>query len=247
MSSLAVLTYHSLDESGSIISVAPGVFKEHVAWLADRGFTVVTLSEGLARLHDGGLARGMIALTFDDGFLNTVHVALPVLASRGFPATVFLVTDHVGQFNDWPAQGRAVPRLPLLDWSAAEELSAAGWEIGSHTQTHPDLTRLASDEVRSEVIGSREVLEQQLGVRVTTFAYPYGRYCDRVREIVGGAFASAVTTRLGVTRQGADLLTLERVDSYYLTHPNLFGLLESPWLPAYLAARQAIRDVRGAA
>ncbi len=241
---LPIVTYHSLDDSGSPISIAPAAFAEQVAWLAHEGFTVVTLSEGLARLRDGSLADRTIALTFDDGYLNAAQVALPLLAGHGFSATVFLVAERLGGFNDWSAHGHAMPRMPLLERSSAEELDAAGWEIGAHTRTHPDLSRLAPEAVRSEVAESRVILEERLGTRVVTFAYPYGRHGQGVRAIVAREFASAVTTRLGLARQGADPLTLERIDAYYLTRPGLYGLLGSPLLSIYLTARQAIRDLR---
>lgn len=245
MTALAVITYHSLDESGSVISVAPRTFRRQVRWLAERGFRSFTLSDGLARLRAGRLPGRAVALTFDDGFLNTAAVALPILVAHGFCATAFLVTDYLGRHNDFPSQPPGVPRLPLMDWAGVSELRAAGWEIGAHTRTHPDLTRLPAAVVRDEVGRSKELLEQRLGVPVPTFAYPYGRARARDRASVGEVFSAAASTRLGLVRPRSDRLALERIDAYYLTRPDLVRLLGSPLLPPYLAARQLLRDVRG--
>jgi peptidoglycan/xylan/chitin deacetylase (PgdA/CDA1 family) len=241
VSRLAVITYHSLDDSRSVISVDPATFRRHVGWLADHGFAAFTLSDGLARLGAGTLPERALALTFDDGFLNTASVALPILTTHGFLASVFLVADYLGRSNDWPAQSSGVPRLPLMDWAAVEELRAAGWEVGAHTRTHSDLTRLPTDKVRAEVAGSRACLEHQLGAAVPVFAYPYGRYAARERAIVGQTFRAAVATRLGLARRDSDELALERLDAYYLTRPDLIRFLDSRLLTPYLSLRQAAR------
>lgn len=246
MSRLAVVTWHSLDGSGSVISVNPATFRRHVGWLADHGFRAFTLAEGLARLQAGTLPSRALALTFDDGFLNTATVALPILAARGFRATVFAVTEYLGRSNDWPTQPPSVPRLPLMDWSGLNELRAAGWEVGAHTRTHPDLTRLGLEEARLEVAQSKEALEERLGAPVSLFAYPYGRYGARERAIVGETYSAAVGTRLGLVSRRSDRRGLERIDAYYLTRPDLVGLLGSRLLSPYLALRREIRRLRGA-
>jgi peptidoglycan/xylan/chitin deacetylase (PgdA/CDA1 family) len=245
VSLLPIVTFHSLDESGSPISVDPTRFRREVSWLARHRFQTLTLSDGLAQLKAGMLAKRSIVLTFDDGFLNTLTIALPTLAAHGFVASVFVVTEYCGRSNDWPGQPPGVPRLPLMDWSGVNELRAAGWELGSHTRTHPDLCTLGADAARSEIAESRAAIEQRLGSAVATFAYPYGRFGSRDRAAVDHSYASAVTTRLGLARNSSDLLTLERVDAYYLTRPRLVPLLDSPLLSPYLAARQLVRQVRG--
>lgn len=242
---LPIITYHSLDGSGSPISVDPTQFRRDVRWLAEHGFQARTLSECLAQLRAGTLAERSIALTFDDGFLNTLTIALPTLAQYGFVASVFVVTEFVGGSNDWPTQPSGVPRLPLMDWSGVRDLQTAGWEVGSHTRTHPDLSKLPSDVARREISESQSALQQRLGSSVATFAYPYGRFRSRDQVAVGTSHSCAVTTRLGLAGERSNLLALERVDAYYLTRPRLVHLLASPLLSSYLAARHLIRQVRG--
>ncbi|MEO7103062.1 MAG: polysaccharide deacetylase family protein, partial [Gemmatimonadaceae bacterium] len=103
-----ILTYHSIDASGSPISVAPDVFRSHIRWLATSGQRVVRLNE-LSVLPDDADA---MALTFDDGFANFAGIAAPLLLEAGLSATVFIVTDRAGLTNEWSAA--ADEGLPVL-------------------------------------------------------------------------------------------------------------------------------------
>src|SRR5690348_2083040 len=102
----AVLTYHSLDNSRSVISLPPAVFRDQMEALAGSGTPVVPLSE----IHN---RPGAVSITFDDGFANIADHALPILQRFSFPATVFVVGGHCGGYNDWPSQPPGIPRLPL--------------------------------------------------------------------------------------------------------------------------------------
>jgi peptidoglycan/xylan/chitin deacetylase (PgdA/CDA1 family) len=242
---LTIVTYHSLDDTDSPISVRPATFARHAAWLAQQKFCALTLSESLERLRAGTLPPKAVALTFDDGFLNTAAVGLPILKAHGLTGTVFLVSAHVGKHNDFAGQSSAAPRLPLMDWAAVRDLRQAGWEIGAHTCSHPDLTRLSVEDAELELRTCRDVIEQRLGEPVRSFAYPYGRQGSREREIAGRIYAAAVSTTLGVVRSSSHLLALERVDAYYLSRPDLVRLLGGRLLPAYLQVRQMVRTMRG--
>ena len=126
----AVLTYHSIDDSGSPISVSPEAFERHVRWLASGRVQVTTIDDLAACSVDAQA----VALTFDDGFENFATRAAPLLTAQGFPVTLFVVTDRVGGTNQWngrPAPG--IPTLPLLDWGALEKLVTAGVTLGAHT------------------------------------------------------------------------------------------------------------------
>src|SRR5271157_5964061 len=127
----AILTYHSLDDSGSVISIQPALFRRHMEFLAESGVPVVPLDQVLGR-------PGSVAITFDDGFRNFADWALPVLDRHQLPATIFIVSQYCGQMNDWPSQsGAGVPRLPLLSWGELAALPALV-SVGAHTATHPD-------------------------------------------------------------------------------------------------------------
>jgi peptidoglycan/xylan/chitin deacetylase (PgdA/CDA1 family) len=234
-----ILTYHSLDPSGSVISIAPHVFGEQMAFLAESGVPVVPL-------HAVRDTPGAVALTFDDGFRNFYEHAFPVLQRYSLPATVFVVSGYCGRCNDWPTQPRdtGVPLLELMSWSAVEELSRAGIEIGSHTETHPHLSRLSAAEVERELSASRAALEDRIGKSVHTFAYPYGESTPLVRSAVRRYFQWACGTELGYLSPAADAWDLPRIDVYYLQRRFWFEELHSRRGTVYLFLRGLLRRMR---
>jgi hypothetical protein len=121
-----------------------------------------------------------------------------------------------------------------------------GIEFGAHTLTHPDLTRLPLQNIETEMRASQDRIEQMLGVRVSSFAYPFGRFNASSRAIAQKYFACAVSDRLGWVRQDSDLLALERLDAYYLKNEKLFAALPTAWLRGYILARRIPRDLRRA-
>src|SRR5215831_1995236 len=207
----AILTYHSLDDSRSVISVRPELFVRKMEALAESSVKIVGLGE--LRSAEGPA----VALTFDDGFQNFADVAAPVLARHGFPATVFLVTNYCGGRNDWPTQWPGVPRLPLMDWPTISELSRAGVEFGAHTATHPDLARVEEAVAREEILSSKRRLEDATGKTAASFAYPYGSTPAAARRIVEEYFRVGCSTRLGWVTESSRPEALERLDVYYLS------------------------------
>jgi peptidoglycan/xylan/chitin deacetylase (PgdA/CDA1 family) len=240
-----ILTYHSLDTSGSVISVAPDVFEAHMASLADRGFTGIALQTLLdAWDGHGALPERPVVLTFDDGFRNVLEHGVPALTTRGFSGTVFIVTGWCGRTCDWPGQGEGIPRLPLLSWEEIDEVSAAGLELASHTVGHAHLPDLSPDDARREMVDAKAALEDRLGKAVSSFAYPYGDLDPAVTELAREHFRGAVSVRLGTAHPGDDRMLLPRLDVYYLRDPAVFRLLGTARGALYLGARRLARDVK---
>jgi peptidoglycan/xylan/chitin deacetylase (PgdA/CDA1 family) len=238
----AILTYHSVDDSGSVISIDESDFRRHVKWLASGRVRVVPLDE-LATVPDGA---DVVAITFDDGLESFARIAAPLLADHGLPATLFVVTDAVGSTNVW--RGRrdsGIPVFSLLDWDELGQLASGGVTLGAHTCTHPNLALAAPDVVEREIVASRTRLIQELGVEVTTFAYPYGGVSAAARDLVAREFRYGVTTRLATLTPHDDPARLPRLDSYYLRAP---GALEA-WGSARFRVRMGLlagaRSVRG--
>jgi len=127
-----------------------------------------------------------VLITFDDAWASFAAHAFPELVKRGFPASLFVVVDYVGQRAGWDL---ALPgrRALHLDWAALRALVAAGVEIGSHTATHRDLRRLTPAQLEGELAGSRRQLEDALGVRVRAVSYPFGRCDARVVDAAAAA------------------------------------------------------------
>lgn len=234
----AILTYHSIDDSGSVISIAPDVFRHQIGWLAQHGPRVV----GVQDLP--GVEGPAIAITFDDAFVNFGETAWPILRDHGMPATLYVPTDHVGGKNAWSSDEAGIPQLPLLGWSALDRLVSQGVTIGSHTCTHPRLTLVGDGAVREELERSALQLENMLGVQPAGLAYPYGAWDARVAAAAAEVYEHACTTELRAVRPGEDRYRLPRVDAYYLrSHHTIEGW--GTWgLRLYLGARAGARRCR---
>lgn len=207
----AILTYHSIDPSGSPLSIPPEVFARQMSWLARSGPPVVAIEE-LLRLPEHGDA---VALTFDDGFDNFATDAWPWLRDLGLPAVLYAVTDLVGGRNTW-GQASGMPSLPLLDWNALGRLAEAGLQIGSHTRSHSRLPELDTALLEDELVGSSDRIGKEIGVRPRTFAYPYGLLDARVADRVRALYHSSCTTELRCLGRADRQHALPRIDTYYL-------------------------------
>ena len=233
----AILTYHSLDSSGSVISVSPQTFWRQMEWLARSGTPVVPLS----RIRE---TPGAVALTFDDGFRNFFEEALPVLAEHRFPVTVFVVSSHCGGRNDWAGQSAGIPILELMDWPQLVEAVRHGVDLGGHTATHPRLTEIGDERVREELRVCRSEIEQRAGCRVVHFAYPYGSCDQRVHRLAAEQFDLACGTALDYTGPRSDTFELPRLDAYYLRSLRWFEAMQTAQGRMYLAGRRWLRNVR---
>jgi peptidoglycan/xylan/chitin deacetylase (PgdA/CDA1 family) len=240
-----ILTYHSIDDSGSIVSVEPATFREQMERLCKAGYISITLGEFVRRrLQNEGIPEKTIVITFDDGFENFLTEAFPILTDCSFSATVFLVTGQCGGYNDWSGNPPRLPRSRLLSWMQVKEMARYGIEFGSHSKTHPVLTKISRGEAELEIIESGRRIEDQIGKKVTTFAYPFGAYDRSVREAVGQSYLGACTTKLGKVTNESELCALQRIDAYYLSGSRAIDVLETKRMDTYLAARRLLRAVR---
>jgi peptidoglycan/xylan/chitin deacetylase (PgdA/CDA1 family) len=156
-----------------------GQFRSQLKILRALGYRTVSPREIARALRSGSpLPVRAISITFDDGYLDTFTVALPILKEFGFTAACYVVADRVGQLSDWTEPAS------LMGWPEIREWLAAGMEVGSHSRTHRDLTVLPTVELQDEIAGSRKRLEDRLGSTVPTFAYPFTVHGPREREAV---------------------------------------------------------------
>jgi peptidoglycan/xylan/chitin deacetylase (PgdA/CDA1 family) len=223
-----ILTWHSLDTSGSPISVDPEVFRHQVEFLASGRVRVVPLHT-LAHTPDDGIDT--VSLTFDDAFANVNAIAVPLLAAHQLPATIFVVPEHVGGRNDWGGVTvPAIPTLPLMSWDSLGAARNAGLEIGAHTRRHRDLATLSGAALEDEVAGCVERIAAELGDRPTSFAYPYGSVGAEAVVAVRDVYAQAVTTELRLLGNDEDPALLPRIDVYYFRG---LGQLEAWGQPSF--------------
>lgn len=178
-----ILMYHVIGEPAGEVAypdlyLSTGDFRAQVEWLRDNGYTAVTLSQVQDAWYDGAtLPPKPIVLSFDDGYLGQYLDAMPILRKAGWAGLLNL-----------KAEGSD------LSTNQVKKMIAAGWEIGSHTITHPDLRSLSGPALREEVAGSKRQLERDLGVKIENFCYPAGMYDDEARRAVEDAGYRGATT-----------------------------------------------------
>jgi peptidoglycan/xylan/chitin deacetylase (PgdA/CDA1 family) len=178
--------------------VAPSLFAQHMAYLARHRYHVVTLQQVWDHWHGGtALPAKPVVVSFDDGFGSWYTQALPILRKHGWVGTMNLAVSHLNAKDIRVAWVR--------------KLVAAGWELDSHTLTHPDLTLLKGRDLRREVARSRAVLRTRFGVEVNFFCYPSGRYDERVIEQVRRAGYLGATTTVGGFAVPGEAFVLRRV------------------------------------
>jgi peptidoglycan/xylan/chitin deacetylase (PgdA/CDA1 family) len=238
----AILMYHSIDDSGSPISVGRDAFRAHVKWLVEGRVKVVPLDQ----VTNGDPADDAVALTFDDGFANFACEAAPPLLEHRLPVTLFVVSDRAGTTNAWGGfNAPGIPTLPLLDWAELGRLAEAGITLGGHTRTHPPLSGLDRSVLRDEIVGSAERIQAECGTRPISFAYPYGAYDGAAAEAVAAAYRVGCTTELRVLRATDRSHLLPRLDMYYFQQPGrleAWGDRSFHWRLSIRARARAIRQ-----
>ena len=163
-----ILMYHSVadvTEDPNQLCVTPGRFAEQMATLQRLGLRGVSMGTLVDAMRHGR-QRGLVGITFDDGYLSVLESALPELRRCGFTASVFIISDRLGGTNEWDGG----PAWPLLSGHQVTELAAAGMEIGSHGATHTRLADLPARQLEAETSGSRARLGELVGAPLRGFA-----------------------------------------------------------------------------
>ncbi len=222
-----VLCYHGLSSNWpSSLAVTPENFRKQIELVLHRGYRGATFSEVVPTPQ----YEKTVAITFDDSYRSVFEHALPILAEHGLPATVFVPTGHVGAdgpmtwrgIEEW-LDGPHASELVPMSWDELRTLSNAGWEIGSHTVTHPRLTRLAESSLFEELEESRKHCEVNLGRDCLSLAYPYGDFDDRV---ISAARSAGYLTAATLPRrfEGKNPLAWSRVGIYRTDGPLMYRL-----------------------
>lgn len=198
-----ILMYHSIDshENESKISLSPEKFAMQMEYLSRHKYNVVTLEEMVKLIESKKrMPRKTICITFDDGNENNYLLAYPILKRYNFPAAMFVVTDWVGKKG-------------FMTWDEIKELADSGIiTIGSHSKTHMLLPGASLDELRMEIIKSKEILEKHLAMPVHYFCYPAGRHDERVKAVVKEAgYLAAAATNPGRSKRWDDIFALKRI------------------------------------
>jgi peptidoglycan/xylan/chitin deacetylase (PgdA/CDA1 family) len=234
---LLILCYHAVSDPWPAVgAIEPDALDRQVRYLLRRNYRPLTLSAALASAS----GERKLVVTFDDAFHSVLERGLPVLERLGAPATLFVPTDFAAEAAPmtWSTLGKWIgtaheEELRCMSWNDVRQLADAGWEIGSHTCSHPRLTSLDRPVLVDELTRSRAVCEQELQRRCTSLAYPFGLHDRTTVEVAGEAgYESAVTLgeRLLAPRQLERPLELSREGIYRSTRWPHFLAATSPAL-----------------
>jgi peptidoglycan/xylan/chitin deacetylase (PgdA/CDA1 family) len=205
---IPILMYHYVrvvtdpkDQIGINLSVKPDLFDAQMQYLADKGYTTLTMQEVYEILNgQKTLPAKPIALTFDDGYRDFYTNAWPILQKHNFKATNYVITDFIG----WDA---------YMTWPMLQELdSTRQIELGAHTRSHADLRTLSNERRWDEIIGSKSILEQGLGHPIGAFCYPAGFYNAAViADVKRAKFLTATTVTAGTKQNLQSAYEMPRV------------------------------------
>lgn len=230
MPDLLILCYHAVSEDWpSEFSVPPERLDAQLRFLRRRGYRPATLTEALRHPP----VKRTVAITFDDAYRSVIELAFPILSRAGFTATVFAPTSFVGTEEPmaWPGiehwrRTEHAAELTPMSWEELRRLADAGWEVGSHTRSHPRLTEIDDGALEEELRSSRGEIARHLG-RCVSVAYPYGDHDARVVEAAGRAGYETAGT-LPARLKPAGPLDWPRIVITHDDDPRRFGWKVSP-------------------
>lgn len=226
-----ILMYHSVSdrqEGGHPYFrtvTSPAAFERQMGYLHENGYAAVRIGEALEYLDGRREIQGQpVVITFDDGYADFASAAYPVLERYGFTAIVYLPTAFIGE------TGGRFKECNCLTWDQVRDLHGNGIEFGSHTVNHPKLVELPAKAVEEEVRRSKEIIEQEIGAAVTSFAYPYAfpetkrAFMSMLRGmLLEAGYGNGTCTVIGVAGEGDDRLFLKRLPMNGLDDGSLMG------------------------
>lgn len=199
-----ILMYHKIDRVESLksgLSVSPEAFEKQMSFLFRNKYNVVSLRKflGLA-VGKRAIPKNTIVITFDDGYENNYTEAFPILKKYNLPATIFIITDFIGNPG-------------YMNREQLKELSDSGIiTIASHTVHHPVLTKIGAAEAKKEIKESKAMLEELLARPIELFSYPLGAFDAGVRqEVMSVGYLGAVATNPGKNYPNNDIYALKRM------------------------------------
>lgn len=200
---IPILMYHHIknntDPTNKIevgLDVSPAMFGRQIQLLKALGYKSINMKD-LTKNTDYKIRY--VALTFDDGYVDIYTEAWPILKKYGMTGTIFLITDDIGKPG-------------YLNKDQIDEMIKGGFEIGSHTITHPNLENANYANAKMQIDNSKKYIEDLFSYDVNSFCYPSGKYNDQVVKLVQGAgYTNATTTNEGFVIMKSDSYRLNRI------------------------------------
>jgi peptidoglycan/xylan/chitin deacetylase (PgdA/CDA1 family) len=203
-----ILMYHMISEHKkgakfNSLRVSPSMFEKQISYLASSGWTFYTMSE-IAN-NKRTLPEKSVAITFDDGYEDNFTNALPILKKYGAKATIYLVVDRHNR--EWSSlrkaknnSGELKKELKLQDEQVREMINSGLIEIGSHTITHPNLSKLTIQQKHHEIFESKKNIDNLFHIQCNSFCYPFGIFNkDDMQLVQDASYTNATTTKTGIS------------------------------------------------
>ena len=196
-----ILMYHRFGYEKQTLFVTPKNFERQMKYLKRNNYNVISLNELVDGLRANRRFKHAVVITIDDGYLDNYKYAYPVLKKYRFPATIFLITNFIGNNQDF------------MNWGQARELLNNNVTLGGHTRNHAYIPSILNDDaLRDEIAGAKKAIEYNTHAPVYYFCYPTGGFTEKAKEIVKKAgYKAACTTNRGFVDFNKDLYELKRV------------------------------------
>ena len=250
---IPILMYHQIDEpppKGApfrSLYVSPDSFSRQMGLLKKMGYTGMSMGNLLPYLR-GEKSGKVVGITFDDGYVNNLTNALPVLGRHGFSSTCYAVGGLLGKTNIWD-KNAGIGQVPLMDPGELQQWVQGAQEVGAHTFNHINLLTETDEASRADMAQCKSVLEAVTGLKQAHFCYPYGRY-SRAHTVMAreAGYQTATTTRRGRCHGESDLFQLPRITvARSTTLPALWMKIATPyedWRGTREIGRQALLDAQ---
>ncbi len=225
-----ILCYHRFREKcNTPLCISKDAFERQMAYLKANGYRVITLKDFSDFIHERReIPDRSVVISFDDGYQSFYEIAYPILKKFDFKATLFVYTDFIGNGKN------------ALNWKQLRELKAQGFEIGSHSVSHSDLTKQEKGEsdgaylerINNEIIRSKAIIDDRLDQDTIYMAFPYGRYNSKILRLCKQAgYTLGFTVKSGSNPFFADPMILKRTQilktnlEYFISRLNTFHRL----------------------
>tara|TARA_B100000795_G_C22751636_1_gene419686 strand:- start:661 stop:1356 length:696 start_codon:yes stop_codon:yes gene_type:complete len=184
-----ILMYHSIvDDHEESVSIKS--FERQMIFMKKMGYQTINFND----LNKDDNKKKFI-ITFDDGYENIFLNALPILKKLGFNATCFIIANKINYYNDWDINKKNFKKMKLMDFEQISKWLSEGFEVGSHTMDHKDITKLNDREKVNQIVSSKKFLSKIFKTKIDSFAYPFGLYDLNTKNIVKEYYDFAVTTK----------------------------------------------------
>ena len=198
------------------------MFKKHLQYLKDKNYTVITFKDldKIGWRNRFKKDKKYIILTFDDGYKDNYDLVFPILKEFNFKATIFLMGSST--YNEWDVKAGGEKEFPLMSVEMIKEMQDYGIEFGAHTFNHPKINTLSNEEIEHQIVDVKKTLEEKIGKKIITFAYPYGILNEYAKEMAKKAgYTFALATDSGSVCLSDDLYQIRRIAIFPNT--NLFS------------------------